>query len=167
MRPYAETVAVEHYRDLMSAFPTGVGVITTVDCAGEPRGLTCSSLASVTLDPPTLLVCLHSRSGTLDALCTRGAFLVNLLHAKGQRAAEVFSLPGGDRFARIAWLPSPGSGLPMLTGDAFAFAECRVAGTQVVGDHTVVFGEVASVRLEEGDVPLLYGLRRFSTWFGR
>ncbi|WP_380496689.1 flavin reductase family protein [Streptoalloteichus tenebrarius] len=157
------TVAVDAFRRMMSAFPTGVAVVTTTDENGRPRGLTCTSLSSITLSPPTLMVSLLSTSGTLRAARGRGGFAVNLLHSRGRRAAEVFSSPVPDRFAEVGWRPVGDSGLPWLARDAFAVAECRVAGSVEVGDHTLVLGEVVRV-LQTADVPLLYGLRSFSSW---
>lgn len=151
------------HRELMSAFPTGVSVVTTLDTDGLPRGLTCSSLASVTLNPPTLLVCVHAGSSTLEALRARGWFAVNLLHARAQGVAQLFSSPVPDRFSRIAWIPSRISDLPLLADDAFAFAECRVTRVMNVADHAVVLGEVAEIA-RTLDAPLLYGMRRFTAW---
>jgi flavin reductase (DIM6/NTAB) family NADH-FMN oxidoreductase RutF len=157
------TAATQEYLDLMSGFPTGVAVVTAVDGQGGPHGLTCTSLSSVTASPPVLLTCLNIRSGTLAAVVASGAFAVNLLHAGGRDAAEAFSSAGPDRFGRTAWRPSKTLGVPVLTEDAFATAECAVERTIVAGDHVVVFGRV--VRIEQADgVPLLYGRRRFSTW---
>jgi flavin reductase (NADH) len=150
----------QDYKDLMSTFPTGVAVVTSIDNSGRPRGMTCSSLSSVTLVPPTLLACLRTGSATLHAVQDHRGFAVNLLHAQGRHAAELFSSPVGDRFSRIRWRPSC-SGLPWLVADAFALAECTVSGTVEVGDHTVVFGEVDEVTMTPG-TPLLYGIRRFS-----
>ncbi len=156
-------VAADEYRALLSAFPSGVTVITALGADGAPHGLTCTSLCSVTLSPPILLACLNVRSGTLDALHAGGGFAVNLLHAQGQRAAEVFSSGTADRFSQIAWKPSQQMGLPWLYEDAFAVAECELSDTRTVGDHVVVFGGVVSVT-QSVDVPLLYGLRQFSAW---
>lgn len=159
----AVTCDADAYRALMSAFPTGVSVVTTVGADGLPRGLTCSSLASVTLRPPTLLVCVHAGSSTLAALRTGGWFAVNLLHARARETAELFSAPVADRFSQVAWAPSRASGLPLLVQDAFAVAECRVTRALNVADHVVVLGEVASVD-RTPDAPLLYGMRRFAAW---
>jgi len=153
-------VDLDDYRGLMSAFPTGVAVVTAVGHAGRPHGLTCTSLTSVTLDPPTLLVCLDLRSGTLAAARHGGCFAVNLLHVRARRAAEVFASPTPDRFSQVAWRPSVRTGQPWLSDDAFAMAECVVADATVVGDHAVVFGEVVHVE-QTPDRPLLYGMRRF------
>jgi flavin reductase (DIM6/NTAB) family NADH-FMN oxidoreductase RutF len=147
----------------MSAFPTGVAVVTGISEDAEPRGATCSSLCSVTLTPPTLLVCLTKGSSTLEVIRARGWFAVNLLHARARLAAEIFSSPVADRFAHVPWQPVGEVGLPWLVRDAFAVAECRVAGLSVIGSHVVVLGHVGGVTVSP-DVPLLYGMQRFSAW---
>ncbi|MGH3530178.1 MAG: flavin reductase family protein, partial [Pseudonocardiaceae bacterium] len=53
------SVTPDDFRTLMSVFPTGVAVVTTLGQDGSPQGMTCSALASVTPYPPTLLVCLR------------------------------------------------------------------------------------------------------------
>jgi flavin reductase (DIM6/NTAB) family NADH-FMN oxidoreductase RutF len=157
--------SADDYRDLMSVFPTGVAVITTTDRNGRPYGMTCSSIASVAVAPPTLLACLRTGSVTLRALVANGGFAVNFLHARGRRAAEIFSSPVEDRFGLITWRPS-WSGYPWLAEDALALAECQVAGHVAVGDHTVVFGEVGHTTVLS-NIPLLYGMRQFSHFAGR
>jgi flavin reductase (DIM6/NTAB) family NADH-FMN oxidoreductase RutF len=153
------------FRMLMSRFPTGVAVVTALDRSGVAHGMTCNSLSSVTLRPPTLLVCLGIGSGTLAAVRAGGGFAVNLLHAGARRTAEVFSSAEPDRFGQVAWVPSQAVGAPWLTDDAFALAECRVSRTVEVGDHEVVFGEVVrAVSTEHQGTPLLYGMRCFSAW---
>ncbi|WP_210408038.1 flavin reductase family protein [Allokutzneria sp. NRRL B-24872] len=158
-----DVTAVQGFRDLMSAFPTGVSVITALDAGGAPHGMTCTSLTSVAADPPTLLVCLNLRSGTLTAVRDSGGFAVNLLHTNGKRAAELFSSAAPERFTRLPWRPSAQVGAPLLVEDAFATAECVVAGLHVVEDHAIVIGRVVDIGQREDD-PLLYGFRGFSSW---
>jgi flavin reductase (DIM6/NTAB) family NADH-FMN oxidoreductase RutF len=153
---------VDRFRQLMSAFPTGVVVVTAVDPDDRPHGMTCSSLASVTLTPPTLLVCLRADSRTCNAVVGRGTFAINLLRAEARPVAELFAAPVADRFGRVRWAPSP-HGAPWLVDDAFAMAECRIRDTVEVGSHAVVFGEVTAVSQEPAP-PLLYRMRRFSPW---
>jgi len=155
-------VSATDYRELMSTFPTGVAVVTTADPERGPSGMTCTSLTSVTVSPPTLLVCLRAGSATASAVRRRGSFEVNLLHTRGRRAAAVFAGAVPDRFEQVPWRWSP-TELPWLVRDAFALADCRVGGCADVGDHTVVLGEVVSV-VTRRDLPLLYGLRRFADW---
>ncbi|MFR9674840.1 flavin reductase family protein [Streptomyces sp. TR06-5] len=155
----------DRFRTMMSAFPSGVAVITAVDESGDPHGMTCTSLCSVSVTPPTLLVCLDERSGTLGALAAGGLFAVNLLHARGRTAAELFAGPVPDRFSRIGWEPSPLHGIPALTGHAHTVAECRVARSVPAADHTIVVGEVRNVlELPEAADPLMYGRRSYGRW---
>ncbi|MFI5800461.1 flavin reductase family protein [Streptomyces sp. NPDC051677] len=160
-----ESAQAEDFRSLMSGFPTGVVVVTTFDLEGRPRGMTCSSLCSVALDPPTLLVCMRQGSATLRAVEQRGSFAVNLLHGGGRLVAELFASGSPDRFDRVLWKVPPAAAGPHLPDDARAVADCKVTATKPVGDHTVVFGEVQEVTTPlAAAAPLLYGLRRYATW---
>ncbi|MGP3919939.1 flavin reductase family protein [Nonomuraea sp. 10N515B] len=155
----AAAVGADDFRAWMSRYPTGVSIVTTTDPDGHPRGMACSSLASVTLDPPTVAVSLRSEAVTCRAVEARGEFAVNLLHSGGRHAAQVFSGPVADRFAAVQWQWSTGK-LPWLRADAYALAECQVAGAVVVGDHTIVLGGVVGLVAGEGD-PLLYAHRAY------
>jgi flavin reductase (DIM6/NTAB) family NADH-FMN oxidoreductase RutF len=155
-------VTPDEFRRLMSAFPTGVAVVTTLAEDGSPRGLTCSALASVSLRPATLLVCFSLRSETLVAVEKHRKFGVNLLHARAQQTARLFSAPLTDRFSRIRWR-SAADGLPWLVEDAFAYAGCAVVERIAAGDHVIILGEVRDIAVSAG-MPLLYGLREFSAW---
>jgi flavin reductase (DIM6/NTAB) family NADH-FMN oxidoreductase RutF len=150
-------------RPLMAAFPTGVVVITALGTDGRPWGMTCTSLCSVTLEPPTLLVCLRCGSPTLDAVLGSGSFAVNLLHDEARSAAELFASGALDRFERIAW-QAEGTRGPHLIGSAHTVADCVVTNDAVVGTHTVVMGRVEAVVQMRAQRPLMYGLRRYAAW---
>lgn len=152
------------FRAMMSRFPTGVTIVTCSGVDGVPRGMTCSSICSVALDPPTLLVGVRSASPTLAALLRRGRFAVNMLHEKGRGAAELFASGDPDRFDRIPWVPGPGG--PHLTLHGHTAADCVVTGSQEVGDHVVVFGEISGITEYVDRPPLLYGLRGYRSWSG-
>ncbi|ALL79988.1 hypothetical protein AD006_32420 (plasmid) [Pseudonocardia sp. EC080610-09] len=152
-------------RRFMSMFPSGVSVVTAFDGHGVPHGLTCTALVSVSLEPSTLLVSLNRASGTLAALHEGRRFAVNLLRSRSRRAAEVFATRVSDRFHAVRWSPSSSTGQPHLTHDAFAFAGCTVRETFAVGDHELVVGEIQEIELGN-DVPLMYGMRQFSSWPG-
>ncbi|MCG8914462.1 flavin reductase family protein [Actinokineospora sp. PR83] len=154
----------EGFRAMMRGYPTGVVVVTARDAGGMPWGMTCSSLCSVAVDPPTLLVSLRAASPTLAAVLEAGAFCVNVLHGGARHVAELFASGAPDRFDRVPWEPSAAG--PRLTGAARTVAECAVVGTRPVADHVVVFGSVGSVTELPGD-PLLYGFRGYRTWQAR
>jgi len=151
------------FRSLMAAFPAGVCVVTGLDADGQPRGMTCSSVCSVALEPPTLLVCLRTASPTLTAVLGCARFAVNMLHDRAQLTAELFSSGEPDRFQRVRWLGA-GDGIPHLVDDAHSVADCVVIAAHQVGDHTVVYGEVFGVAVQPAPQPLLYGLRRYAAW---
>lgn len=160
-----EAAPAHDFRSLMSGFPTGVVVVTTFDLDGRPRGMTCSSLSSVALDPPTLLVCMRQGSTTLGAVEQRGTFAVNLLHGGARPVAELFASGAPDRFDRLLWRAGPAAAGPHLPDAARTVADCKVTGTKQVGDHIVVFGEVLEVTTHHAAAsPLMYGLRRYATW---
>ncbi|TDT42697.1 flavin reductase (DIM6/NTAB) family NADH-FMN oxidoreductase RutF [Streptomyces sp. BK208] len=153
-------------RTLMAAFPTGVSVVTAVSRDGANWGMTCTSLCSVSLHPPVLLVCLRCGSPTLEAVAGSGLFAVNLLHEQARPTAELFASGVPDRFERVVWEAKDGAAGPHLTFSSHTIADCSVVSTQVVGDHTMVLGKVDVVTPVRVQRPLLYGLRGYSAWPG-
>jgi flavin reductase (DIM6/NTAB) family NADH-FMN oxidoreductase RutF len=152
-------------RPFMAGFPSGVSVLTALDESATPRGMTCSSLASVALSPPTVVVCVRTASPTLEAALAGGQFAVNLLHERARAASDLFASGAADRFAHTEWRLTLGAGGPHLTADSHATADCRVVRAVPVGDHTAVFAEVDRVTIREGaEPPLLYGGRRYARW---
>ncbi|MGA8117293.1 MAG: flavin reductase family protein [Actinocatenispora sp.] len=153
------------FRSIMSSFPSGVVVVTTVDESGVPVGMTCSATCSVSQNPPMLLVCIDSRSTVLRAMLARGQFVVNFLRGDGERISRVFASTGRDRFGSVAWQPSRLGGLPWMPLDTIAYAECEVAAAVEAGDHTVVFGALMDGQAEGGRLsPLMYWRRRYGRW---
>ncbi|MFR9787935.1 flavin reductase family protein [Streptomyces sp. MB22_4] len=149
------------FRRVMGSLAAGVTVVTAPGGDG-PRGMTCSSLTSVCLRPATLAVCLRTASSTLTAALRHGRFAVNLLHGGAERTARVFSTDVPDRFALVGWKLS-GTGLPLLTEDACAYAECAVVRAVEIGDHTMVFGAVDDSGVLPG-TPLVYARRTYRSW---
>lgn len=155
---------VPDIRPLMSAFPTGVAVVTSLAPDGVPWGMTCTSLCSVALDPPTLLVCLRRGSPTLQAVLDSGAYTINLLHQAARGTAELFASGAPDRFEQTRWsMEGPACG-PHLVEAAHIVADCRVAGVHEIGDHAVVMGAAVAVTPLCPQRPLLYGMRRYGAW---
>jgi flavin reductase (DIM6/NTAB) family NADH-FMN oxidoreductase RutF len=151
-------------RLLWAGFPTGVSIVAAVDREDRPWGMTCTSLCSVSLDPPVLLVCLRCGSPTLEAVRDHGTFAVNLLHDQAQPTAELFASGVADRFDHINWHAGEDTAGPHLVNSAHTIADCDVIDSNVVGDHCVIMGRVRAVTRLNAHQPLLYGLRRYATW---
>lgn len=157
----------DDFRRVMSAFPSGVSVVTARDAEGRPRGLTCSSLCSLSMDPPMMLACVNRRNGSLAAIRASGGFAVNLLRAGRGVVSDEFASASADKFARVRWRPSPRSGLPWLLDDSLAFVDCRLVADLAAGSHTILVGLVVDGRDVpedsggEEDRPLVHWRRRY------
>ncbi|WGV17287.1 flavin reductase family protein [Fuscovulum ytuae] len=127
-------------RDAFGTFMTGVTVVTTTDGAGQPLGFTANSFASVSLDPPLLLVQIARNSANYVKFTTTAHFAVNIL-AEGQKdISSTFARPVADRFAGIDWQPGP-EGSPILPGVA-AWFDCTLFKVVDAGDHAILIGHV-------------------------
>lgn len=147
------------FREVVGHFMSGVTIITA-NAEGGDYGMTASAVTSLSLNPPMMLVCLHTSSPTQRAISRSGAFAVNVL-AEGQHTlAKQFARPGEDKFAGVAIRRGAG-GVPLLS-DALAVLECRVGTDLTGGTHRVFFGHVARATARHG-APLAY----FRGSFGR
>jgi flavin reductase (DIM6/NTAB) family NADH-FMN oxidoreductase RutF len=154
----------DEFRDMMSGFPSGVTVVTAIGPDDLPRGMTCSSVCSVSLSPPTIVVCLRCGSPTLEGVLSSGAFALNLLHSRAESVAVLFASGDPQRFETTPWRADPTAGGPHLVRDAQSVADCSVTLTQRIGDHVAVFGRIRLITRHEQHSPLLYGLREFRPW---
>ncbi len=142
------------FRQLLGRFATGVTVLTTRDQEGRPVGMTASSLASVSLNPPLLSVCVDFTADMHLALSASGTFVINILAAHQEELSRRFAeLLPGERFTGIAW-EETADGLVVLEG-ALARIECERYADFPLGDHTLFVGRVTGGTVGEGE-PLLY-----------
>lgn len=153
----------ERFFAIMSAFPTGVAIVTTLDPDGTPRGLTTSAVTSVSAEPPILLVCVDRSSRTLPALLHTKRFVVNFMRDDREELCRLFASKAEDKFARTAWSAGRG-GVPILHEGAIAHAECATLDELEVGDHLVVTGLVeAGSAPDPEEVPIVYFRHAFSS----
>ncbi|SEH18475.1 NADH-FMN oxidoreductase RutF, flavin reductase (DIM6/NTAB) family [Sphingopyxis sp. YR583] len=141
-------------RDAMGCFATGITIVTALDAAGSPVGLTANSFTSVSLDPPLLLVCIANTAGTAPALREAGHFGVNVLQIGQQPTSNRFAAKGEDRFANQPWAPGQ-TGVPLLGSSLVSF-ECERESLHEAGDHFILIGRVVRAQFEPHRDPLLY-----------
>ncbi len=148
---------------IMSAFPTGVAIVTTLEPDGTPRGLTTNAVTSVSADPPIVLVCIDRDSRTLPALRRSRRFVINFMRDDHAEICELFASKAEDKFETVAWTPGLG-GLPILHEGAVAHAECLTLEELEIGDHVVVTGQVeAGAGPRADDIPIVWFRRGFSS----
>jgi 3-hydroxy-9,10-secoandrosta-1,3,5(10)-triene-9,17-dione monooxygenase reductase component len=115
---------------------------------GGFRGMTVSTLVSVSIEPPLILVCLEVLSLARDAIVASGRFSANVLAREQEFLAERFA--GQAPVVDLAWSQinyrTGHLGLPLIEGSA-AQLECVVEAVHRAGDHDIVVGRVEGLAL--------------------
>ena len=148
--------------DLTAAFKLAMrrrAATVTIVTAGREDwrfGMTATAVTSVTAAPPTLLICINRSASIHDIIVETGHYCINIL---GTHHAGLVGPFGGGveneaRFGHGAWSHREG-GMPYLD-DAQASLFCAVRQAVAYGSHSVLIGEVTSVRLSDAIAPLLY-----------
>lgn len=145
------------YREAIAHFATGVTVITTMR-DGLPAGMTASAVASLSLDPVLLLVCISNRLPTHEAIEQSRAFVVNVLGEGQEELALRFARPAQDKFAGVELRRD--HALPVLDA-AIAHFVCDVHERFPGGDHSIFTGLVRECGATPGKRPLLYFRSKF------
>lgn len=120
--------------------------------------MTVSSLSSLSLDPPSVIVSLNRSASSWPILRRDRVFGANLLAADQIDLAERFSGKGGlrgpERFAGAEWRTHV-TGVPLLVG-ALASLDCEVEEIIERHSHGIVIGRVRDVRASSRHAALAY-----------
>lgn len=141
----AEAVRAVHRR-----YPTGVAVVTTTQ-AGVPYGLAVNAFSSVSLDPPSVLVCVNSSAQSHPHLYAGEHIGINFLAHDQAEIATVFARSGGEKFRDLSW-HAGAHGVPILDRGC-AHLEVRIDQRVTVSTHTIFIGQVRAAT--DGDRPPL------------
>ena len=143
------------FRDAMRRLAGSVTVVT-VGHAGDRHGTTATAVTSLSMAPPSLLVCFNRDSRLHALLSAADSFCVNLLHTDNVEVSKLFSSPvtSAERFARGKWANETG-GAPYLQ-DAQSSIQCAKDQQIDYGSHTIFIGRVLKVRNREQVSPLIY-----------
>jgi flavin reductase (DIM6/NTAB) family NADH-FMN oxidoreductase RutF len=157
--PGLQSLPSERFREVIGHFASGVTVITALH-DGRPYGTTASAVASLSLQPPMVLICMNKTSETGRAISATGRFAINILGEDQPAAAVRFAGKGADKFDGIA--TTPGAWGEPLIDDALATLECRVVEDTTGGTHWVFLAEVDHASERPG-TPLAYYRGEFHT----
>jgi 4-hydroxyphenylacetate 3-hydroxylase, reductase component len=141
------------FRKALGCFATGVTVVTAGK-GPQAAGITVSSFASVSLEPPLVLWCLNRASHRYETFTTAENFNISVLGAAQQAIAGRLAEPGQASLAGLELIATE-SGVPALSG-ALAVLECARETVHGVGDHAVIVGRVLRVSWNGTDPPLVY-----------
>lgn len=150
------------FKAAMRELAGGVAVITAGE-GDERTGMTATSVTSLSVAPPTLLVCINQNASTWPAIRRWGSFGVNLIGADQAEVADRFTgrggLKGAERYAGADWTRLV-TGAPILSG-ALAALDCEVEETLDRHSHVIVIGRVRAVHVGGGEAASVYWRGRY------
>jgi flavin reductase (DIM6/NTAB) family NADH-FMN oxidoreductase RutF len=150
------------FRGAMRHLAGGVSVIT-VGRGSDITGMTVTSVSSLSVDPPTLIVSINRESSSWPLLKRLGFFGVNILAAGQLEVAERFTgkdgLKGADRFTGAQWIRRV-SGVPLLVG-ALSAIDCQVEEIVERHSHAIVIGRVLDIQASPQTAGLAYWQGRY------
>jgi len=143
--PVLAEAGADNFRAAMRQLASGVSLITHGVGAGR-RGMAATSVSSLSVDPPTLIVCVNRAASMYPDLALGNAFGVSILAADQQEIADRFAgrtgVNGAERFDEERWLIAP--------------FECEVEAIVERHTHAIVIGRVKRVADRGGDGALVY-----------
>ena len=160
MKNMMENLESDRVRRALRTWTSGVTVVTAMH-DNEQHGMTVNSFASVSLDPPLLMVALQRTTRTSGLVTRAQAFGVTILSANQREISDRFAGRSDDLQDRLEGIETEmlSTGAPLLRG-GLAYFDCRLRQTIEAGTSTIFIGEVVAVREFEGR-PLVYHDRQY------
>lgn len=142
------------FRQVFRRHAAGVAVVTT-DAGRGAAGVTVTSLASLSAEPPLLSFSISVTASTWPHLRDADTAVVHLLGAQHAALARTFATSGINRFAEpTRWHRLP-TGEPVLDGVA-AWLRISIEYRHPAGASRLVIGRIEEVGLAAHGAPLLY-----------
>lgn len=144
------------FAEAMSRWASGVAVVA-VRNGPSIAAITATSFASVSLEPPMVLVCVAEHATVLPLLTEGERFAVSILTGEQRRLASLYADRGPLGRERFAREDDP------VVSDALAAVGCTVRHDYAGGDHRIIVAEVDRVTVGPDEAPLLYFDREYRT----
>jgi flavin reductase (DIM6/NTAB) family NADH-FMN oxidoreductase RutF len=139
------------FKDALACWASGVAVVAAA-ADGLVYGLTVSSFASLSLDPPLVLACVASKNRLPPMVRASRRFTVSFL------AADQGDI--STQYARSGREPIPSTDPPIVP-DAIAYLHCELHADLGLGDHTILVGRVVEAIAQPDRDPLVYFRRGY------
>ncbi len=147
-------------RKIWRGFGTTVSLLAT-EWEGRRYAMLATAVTSLSMDPPSLVVCINRSSSAYDAFVQRRAFSLGVLSADLEELGlHLAQATGQERFAKGSWkdMEAPGEvvdGLPWLK-DAQATLFCEIDNSVDFGTHTIFMARIQSCTEPASSNPLIY-----------
>ncbi|HEY6742842.1 MAG TPA: flavin reductase family protein [Lapillicoccus sp.] len=146
------------YRLAVGRLATGVTIVSS-RLGGIDHAMTANAVASVSLEPLLVLVCVEREARFHDAIVQSGVWGVSILPSTGRATADWLATRGRPLHGQLDRVPTHRgvTGVALLD-ESLATLECESTDTYSGGDHTIVVGRVLSVEISDrpGDALLYY-----------
>jgi flavin reductase (DIM6/NTAB) family NADH-FMN oxidoreductase RutF len=152
--------------DLKKNFLTSMRSSTSTVCVISAKSdtlrhaMTAISVTSLSVDPPSMLVCINKEASIHSIIAVDSSFCINTLSSEQKDIAEICSNSeeGEKRFLNNAW-KDDGSYIYNQESLSTLFCEC----TDLIdhSSHTIVIGRVSKVLNNDDLQPLLYGSGKY------
>ena len=156
-------ISSEQFRDALRLFPSGVTIVTIKTNDNDRwHGLTVSAFASISPDPPLIMISIDHRASAYPLLQREGTvFAVSILATDQMNLSNRFAwIKDQDRFAEGDWQTAV-TGAPVLA-NALAWLDCTIYARHEAGTHTIYIGEIQAAHVPRPDTrPLIYWNRGY------
>ncbi len=151
------TVTPDEFRHAFRQMASTVAILTLVDRQGRPRGMTATSMCALSVDPPSLLVCVDRSTRTHRELDATDRFGVDVLADDQHHVAVHCARHGANKILPTAWLAEPlTSGRPPAIRGVVARIDCSIEAIHPASTHDIVIGRIDRIEVFDGRTPLLY-----------
>ena len=130
----------DDFRKAMRNYIYSVSILSNKNIDGELNAITVSSVTSISMEPPSLLVCINKSSRIHNTLIKNSDFCINLLNKNQQENSNICSTDSlyDQRFDHDKWNTQT---IPFLE-EAQANIFCSIEDLVPYHTHTIVIGKV-------------------------
>tara|TARA_Y100001970_G_scaffold37700_1_gene46584 strand:- start:70 stop:549 length:480 start_codon:yes stop_codon:yes gene_type:complete len=136
------------------------GITSTVNVISaklnkERHAMTATSVASLSLSPPAMIICVNKEASIHNILRKDKKFVINVLSNKQQNLSELCSSTeeGESRFKDGGWVTEDEI---IFNNNSVSNIICNCTGIVDHSTHSVFFGDVMEVKNNNQDRALLY-----------
>jgi flavin reductase (DIM6/NTAB) family NADH-FMN oxidoreductase RutF len=153
---YMQADLVPALKQAMRGMAQSVAVIATSDEAGVRYAMAATAVTPLSMEPPSMLICINRNTSSYPILAGGAHFSVNILSAEQLDVARLCGggAKGEERFAAGDWRVAD-NGVPYLA-DAQSAILCLQQQKHGYGSHDIFIGDVFAVVTPRSINPLVY-----------
>ena len=144
----------DSFRQAMRRVASTVNVIS-ICVDGQTMGITATAVSPISMEPPSLLVCINRAASVHGSMEDASHFRLNVLHREQEAVAHMFADRSQHRLRFQSGWDLDCAGAPALA-DAQAAILCRRTDSHSFATHSIFIGLVEQVTVRDDVDPLLY-----------